>query len=290
MSDSDRKLMHSDWQKLNAKLLWCYEDYVNQGEEVTAQILKFREHRNNGAWLIRSGWARVQHENTVVTAEPGQWLIPKPCQRIQSFAADTKILSIGFQAEWPNDKRLFDSGLSAVLDGRDFPGMEETARHIVKAVNDTGNRHWSLHWKSVPFKEYTIIQARFHEWILELYDALEATDARAELPISRDGRVNRIIRILQDRSTDQPLDLETLARRVGLSVSQMNRVFKKTMGTTPAKYHNELVFTHACSLLKMPELNIQEVAGHCGFDYLSHFSLWFKKRAGISPRAFRSDG
>ncbi len=103
---------------LRSQLLWCYDDAVVRDRE-HGQIHRTQDFLNKGAWLVRSGWAQVQYGNLVTRAEPGQWLIVKPGERIQSFAPDTTLLSVAFEATWPDGTCWQEGGLPLILAARD---------------------------------------------------------------------------------------------------------------------------------------------------------------------------
>ena len=95
-------MLYRQWLNLNVHLLWCHNQPVAKGWEFTAPTRRFTQYTNSGAWLVREGWARVEHDGQIHTAEPGQWLIVKPGNRIQTFTSDTRMLSVSFEARWPD--------------------------------------------------------------------------------------------------------------------------------------------------------------------------------------------
>ncbi len=67
----------------------------------------------------------------------------------------------------------------------------------------------------------------------------------------------------------------------------INRVFKENHGTT---IHNFLIqqrIKTAKELLTTSNLSLDKIASRCGFKTLSHFSLCFKNKCGISPGRYR---
>ena len=99
MPDHISDLLYRDWLNLNLHLLWCHDHYMMESYEVDdtqTGTLRFTNHTNSGAWLVYEGWAKVEQDGEEVSAVPGQWLIVKPGNRIQTFARNTKMLSIAF--------------------------------------------------------------------------------------------------------------------------------------------------------------------------------------------------
>ena len=64
-------MLYRDWLNLNLHLLWCHDQPVSKGKHPDAPTT-FSEYSNSGAWLIRKGWARVEHDGVCYHAGPGQ--------------------------------------------------------------------------------------------------------------------------------------------------------------------------------------------------------------------------
>ena len=78
------------------------------------------------------------------------------------------------------------------------------------------------------------------------------------------------------------MDLETLAKRVGLSRFQALRVFRQRYGLPPHSYQLCLRISHARGLLR-EGLPAADVATRCGFADQSHFTRHFKRINAITP-------
>jgi PAS domain S-box-containing protein len=85
----------------------------------------------------------------------------------------------------------------------------------------------------------------------------------------------------------EPRSAEDLASKVGLSVSQFNRQFKKKFHTTPRSYLTCVRMNAACHLLVSSDLSISDIALQTGFYDQSHFSNQFLRHRGMSPSQYR---
>jgi len=83
------------------------------------------------------------------------------------------------------------------------------------------------------------------------------------------------------------LDVETLARRAGVSVRTLHRLCAATQGTTPAKLIERLRADRARVLLGTTALALKEVAGRCGFRDGAQLTRSFARCFGLSPRSYR---
>ncbi len=92
---------------------------------------------------------------------------------------------------------------------------------------------------------------------------------------------------LMEGHIEEPLNQEVLALRVGLSRRQLERLFRKHLGRTPAQYYLELRLERARHLLFQTSLPVMNVAFACGFVSASHFATCYRQQYGRTPRAER---
>jgi len=83
------------------------------------------------------------------------------------------------------------------------------------------------------------------------------------------------------------VDLEALARRLGMSYSMFRAAFKEETGTSPYQYQLEIRMKHARDLLAHSEMRVIHISERLGFSSVFHFSKTFKQRSGHSPTQFR---
>jgi transcriptional regulator GlxA family with amidase domain len=91
-----------------------------------------------------------------------------------------------------------------------------------------------------------------------------------------------------EENLESPVSPPELARSVGLSSRQLERLFGKHMGCTPARYYLDLRLKRARALLRQTSLSVLDVAVACGFASASHFSRRYRDLFGRSPRSDRS--
>jgi transcriptional regulator GlxA family with amidase domain len=87
---------------------------------------------------------------------------------------------------------------------------------------------------------------------------------------------------------ENPVTPPQLARSIGLSSRQLERLFRKYMGCTPARYYLEQRLKRARALLRQTSLSVLDVAVACGFASASHFSKRYRDLFGQSPRSDRN--
>lgn len=82
-------------------------------------------------------------------------------------------------------------------------------------------------------------------------------------------------------------DVDTLARRAGLSVRTLHRRCLERLATTPAKLIDKLRVEHARALLTTSGLPAKMLAAACGFGSPTRMKRAFERQLGIGPREYR---
>ncbi|MES2778146.1 MAG: ATP-binding protein [Bacteroidota bacterium] len=107
------------------------------------------------------------------------------------------------------------------------------------------------------------------------------------IPAAADPFVQDLYHFIDERLDDSALDVEAMARQMGLSLSSLNRKLKALTGTSP----NDLVRTYrlkkAAGLLTAGH-DISEVAYMTGFTSPSYFTRRFKEFFGKTPSSYLS--
>ncbi|HXH03125.1 MAG TPA: GlxA family transcriptional regulator [Candidatus Competibacteraceae bacterium] len=89
---------------------------------------------------------------------------------------------------------------------------------------------------------------------------------------------------LMEANLEEPMSPDELARHVGLSRRQLERLFQKYLNCVPTRYYLELRLARARQLLLQTTMSIVDVAFACGFVSAPHFSKCYRDFFGIPPR------
>lgn len=85
----------------------------------------------------------------------------------------------------------------------------------------------------------------------------------------------------------EPVNMEALARRLGVAYSHFRRAFREHTGFAPWKYVLHVRLTQARRLLAGSEATLEEIADRLGFSSAFHFSATFKQAYGLAPDRWR---
>jgi transcriptional regulator GlxA family with amidase domain len=89
-------------------------------------------------------------------------------------------------------------------------------------------------------------------------------------------------------SLEEPLPRAALARLGGVSLRQLERLFRSHLARTVGEHYRDLRLDRARLLLRQGPLSVLETAMACGFISAAHFSRAYRARFGIPPRAERA--
>jgi len=96
------------------------------------------------------------------------------------------------------------------------------------------------------------------------------------------------LRLASDLSA--PLQVQRLAKELGLSADHFIRQFKARFGLSPKQYRLHAKLKEAARLLRAGEHAVKGVAFELGFADSKAFTRLFKRRFGFTPAEFRAGG
>ena len=99
-------------------------------------------------------------------------------------------------------------------------------------------------------------------------------------------KVRQAIGLMQ-RHIENPLTLPDIARRVGLSPRQLERLTLRHAGQSPLRLYMQLRVERARELLIYSDRSVIDVAVQAGFSSTSHFATWYKRIYGARPSEMR---
>jgi len=109
---------------------------------------------------------------------------------------------------------------------------------------------------------------------------------RESLPRGVDLALRHIQKKLDARPED-PISLPELASVAGVSAEHLCRLFRTSIGSTPAATVRMARLNRAVMLLGRSNYKIGEIAAMCGFESQFHFSRRFAEAFGCAPRDMR---
>lgn len=124
-----------------------------------------------------------------------------------------------------------------------------------------------------------------------IYDqARAATDAQPLVSLGRldgyDPRLAHAIRLMEAH-VDQPLTIEAIARRCGVTARTLEKIFALAVGETPGAYYLRLRLYAARRLVLDTAVPMADIAARTGFSSGASFSRAFSRMFGEAPVRLR---
>lgn len=94
--------------------------------------------------------------------------------------------------------------------------------------------------------------------------------------------------VFMEMNIEEPISLDELAEQVGLSLRQLERLFKRYLDTTPAQHYLNLRLRRAREFLLQTNMSVMEVTVACGFHSSSHFCKSYRSLFGYPPSRERN--
>lgn len=98
----------------------------------------------------------------------------------------------------------------------------------------------------------------------------------------RHPRLSQVIQMME-ANIEEPISPSVLARDVGLSTRQLERLFRRYLNRSPKRYYMELRLQKARNLLMQTDMSVINVALACGFASPSHFSKCYRAQYNTTP-------
>ena len=98
----------------------------------------------------------------------------------------------------------------------------------------------------------------------------------------RHPKLSQVIQMMET-NIEEPISPATLARDVGMSTRQLERLFRRYLNRSPKRYYMELRLQKARNLLMQTDMSVINVALACGFASPSHFSKCYRAHYETTP-------
>jgi AraC-like DNA-binding protein len=85
------------------------------------------------------------------------------------------------------------------------------------------------------------------------------------------------------------IKIDDIAGFVGITRSQLYRIFKKAVKISPKEYLMNYRLDCSTILIHTTSLSFKEIAYSVGFEYTSHFYRMFKQHFGVTPSVYKLD-
>jgi transcriptional regulator GlxA family with amidase domain len=97
-----------------------------------------------------------------------------------------------------------------------------------------------------------------------------------------DATLIEVLRLMEE-TIEEPLQVEALGARSGISARQVERLFRRHIGEAPASFYLRLRVERGQTLLQQTCQSVHEIALACGFRSTSHFAHAYRRQFDRTP-------
>ena len=121
----------------------------------------------------------------------------------------------------------------------------------------------------------------------QIYSAIRTDQDQQRLSIPtrigvRHPKLSRVIQMME-ANIEEPISPSLLAKEVGMSTRQLERLFRRYLNRSPKRYYMEIRLQKARNLLMQTDMSVINVALACGFASPSHFSKCYRAHYDTTP-------
>lgn len=251
------------------------EPFVLSSTGITRRDPRYHISRPKGAWYfvlecILAGRGHLFGDNRHIQPGPGDvYLLPPDLPNEYYTIASDPWEKIWFNISGDLIHALVDSYQLTGLIYLPKAGLEKEFRSGLEIVRSArGDAHTAL------AAQFTAIFSRMHH-----LHGHQQSGCSAEGILLKD---------YLDGHWREPFSLAELSRHIGKSPSQTLRIFYADYGITPGVYYQKRRFQMAIRYLEDTRSPIRTIANLLNFANEFHFSAWFKKQSGLSPKFYRN--
>ncbi len=226
-----------DFYSLQLRLVWANSRPV---ETRFMDGLSLSSEAETVAWYLEKGSVEVRYGRQVVRAKAGEWLFLRANEGHQRFERNACVMSLRFHLLFRGGKPVFERAKDRVLKGARASALAEVARRLVaefERVDAPGTLFVAR--ERLGIVDNFRIEAAFMAWLGAYVETMLAEGEPASAVGKRDERVVKALILIEDHRMRDKFSEADLARRCGLGVNQLGRLFRREQGMSPFQYYEK---------------------------------------------------
>jgi AraC family transcriptional activator of pobA len=179
--------------------------------------------------------------------------------------------------------------LAQILGPRAAPPAQPVI-HALGRGSGTGLRDAFAHLNAHYLSQDDFRDARIEAWLTLIYARLRSQRSGADPggpPRARSLEHHTRFSELLESSYTRHHDVAWYAAQMGMTAAHLNVITRTHAGKSPLQLIHERLALEAGRSLVYTSMTIGEISDALGFSEPAHFTRFFRKAAGESPRAFR---
>ncbi|OEK07333.1 transcriptional regulator [Flavivirga aquatica] len=214
---------------------------------------------------------------------------------IFKIPANTQICTFSLEI----NRKLFEEKIESFISN-----MNEELVHVFRDLNGINKFYYKGHYSleiaklieeftecdlEEDFMKSVFLEAKANEilihYLQQYLDDLNTPEKRKILRQSTIESIENAVKIIKDEIANID-SIAVLAKRVGLNQNILQSGFRHLYNSTVKEFIKNYRIEKAKELLENSDLNVTEITYRIGINSRSYFSKIFKKRYGITPKAY----
>ncbi|HMG94220.1 MAG TPA: tetratricopeptide repeat protein [Chryseolinea sp.] len=125
-----------------------------------------------------------------------------------------------------------------------------------------------------------------HQELSEKFKNVLTGGSEGSLESQDQGLLKKAIKIVEDNIGDSKFTVETMAKEIGMSRTNLHRRIKAITGFPPSELIRNIRLRKAATLLLNQTESVSQIGYIVGFEDHSYFSKSFKKQFGVPPSEY----
>ena len=125
-----------------------------------------------------------------------------------------------------------------------------------------------------------------HKELSEKYKNVLTGGTQQSMESQEQSLLRKAIKIVEDNIGNSDFNVETLAREIGMSRTNLHRKMKAITGFPPSELIRNIRLRKAAALLLNQSESVSQIGYIVGFEDHSYFSKSFKKQFGVPPSEY----
>jgi len=156
--------------------------------------------------------------------------------------------------------------------------LQKDCIHIINGIAGNSSRP--------AFLQPLVLEARALELIAAFVEQLQAPHRHRPALESHGKLALQAKKYIDNYKGKKQFTIISLAQSLDTNETTLKQAFKSTYGKTLFRYFQEKNMQAALEALQSGQ-SVGDTAAQCGYSYISHFSVAFKKEFGVSPSRFQ---
>ena len=285
MHNKDTPLPPSVWRDLRHEWLWVYRSR-SATEEVWSQKVTVPA----GVFFVETGRVTIRAGGVSSAVLPGQAFFSAPGPREHYFERGTRLCSVGCRNQWPDGSPLFETQLNRLVQQPEASALFIATLRLVRTVHGD-RKQISYHAATEPLErslpELCRHDAAFLQWFAVYVETLAGLGVHPDV---RQGKHKARVELLREWLNGLPLDKggPLVPPDLGIGTRRADQLLRSHTGEGLKQYIAQRRLLAAKTMLLENAVSIKEIVFSLGFRHASHFSIWFRRHAGMAPSVFKS--